>query len=319
MTSGDSGSGSGKPPRGPEAQSVGLGRVAQKTMVAQVPIGSRRNRGVFTVTSGTDVGKVISIPDSGLSTLGRSDECTLRFDDTGLSRVHAQVMRIGPEFTIVDAGSTNGTYVNDEKIAAPLLLRDGDRVQLGSTTSLRFSLVDEAEEAALKKVYEQAVRDGLTGVSNRKHLEERLDNEVAFALRHGVPLSVLMLDVDHFKRVNDTYGHLVGDTVLKHVGALLQRVIRVEDLVARYGGEEFVVVARGADARNAVSFGERLRHEIERARVVHEPHTLAVTVSVGVASLADCGQRQDKAALLGAADARLYRAKQAGRNRVVGP
>jgi two-component system, cell cycle response regulator len=321
MMSGNSGSKPGaipgSPPPALEASQQPDGG-SLKTVVAQAPATSVRTRGVFTVTSGSDIGMVISLPAGSVITLGRSDDCVVRFEDASLSRVHARVMRIGGEYVLDDAGSTNGSYINEQRLQKPAPLHDGDRVQLGSATTLRFSLVDEAEEAALKKIYEQAVRDGLTGVSNRKHLEERLDAEIAFAARHNAHLSIVMMDIDFFKKVNDTYGHLGGDAVLRNIGGLLARAIRTEDLVARYGGEEFVIVARGIDGANTTVFAERLRQSIERTPVLFEGQQLYVTSSAGVASLVDCGERRDKATLLGLADGRLYQAKQGGRNRVVG-
>ncbi|HWL85746.1 MAG TPA: GGDEF domain-containing protein, partial [Polyangiaceae bacterium] len=173
-----------------------------------------------------------------------------------------------------------------------------------------------------------ALYDGLTRVYNRKHLDERLDVEVAFAMRHGTELSVILIDVDHFKRVNDTYGHLAGDAVLRTTAQVMAHSLRHEDLLARYGGEEFVVVARGTSLDNAVLVADRLRNSIAATMVPFEEHLLHVTVSAGVASIRDCGPGATnanvsdlpalKTSLLSTADQRLYAAKQAGRNRVVG-
>jgi diguanylate cyclase (GGDEF)-like protein len=177
--------------------------------------------------------------------------------------------------------------------------------------------VSEDEEKSLRRMYEAALRDGLTGVFNRKHLEERLDAEIAYAHRRQTELSVVMLDVDHFKRVNDTYGHLAGDAVLKGVAETLLRTIRSEDVLGRYGGEEFVVVTRGIAVTGAHLLAERLRATLAATKIPFGPTLLTLTASAGVASLGCCGGRTDKTTLLSVADARLYRAKQAGRNRVV--
>jgi len=190
-------------------------------------------------------------------------------------------------------------------------------VRLGSVIMLRFQRVDEQEEQALVRVYESSVKDGLTGAWNRKYLDERLRGELAFATRHRAPLSVLMVDIDHFKKVNDTWGHLVGDSVLKATAAAMRAAIRTEDLLARYGGEEFLVLARGADLRNAAQLGERLRVIAERRPVVVDGATVSRTVSVGVASVACVGAAVTPELLIGLADDRLYRAKEGGRNRVV--
>jgi len=138
-------------------------------------------------------------------------------------------------------------------------------------------------------------------------------------VRHpGALLAVVMADIDHFKKINDTYGHQVGDEVLKATAAAMRGAIRTEDLLARYGGEEFVVVARGVDVRSAMQLAERLRIVAERNQVTAEGASIARTISAGVATLDCCGADATVERLLGLADERLYRAKESGRNRVVG-
>jgi len=293
------------------------GKQMDTYIVDTEPRSARRNA-IFTVVGGIDAGRILSISREQVSTLGRAPECTFPFDDVGLSREHAQVLVIGPDYIFKDAGSRNGSYVNDARIGGPVKLRDGDRVQLGSSTVLRFALVDEQEEETLKRVYEAAVRDGLTGVYNRKHFEERLAAELAFALRHDTSLSVIILDVDYFKRVNDTFGHLAGDAVLKTVAQLLSQGLRAEDMVARYGGEEFVILSRGVDLTTATQIADRLRWNVASTPMNVGTQAIQVTASAGVASLTCCGAKRDRETLLGLADQRLYQAKQAGRNRVVG-
>jgi diguanylate cyclase (GGDEF)-like protein len=290
-------------------------RERMKTLVADTSA-VRRSRAVLTISSGPEVGRVISLVQ-GEVTLGRSPECTVWFSDPSLSRVHAQVTFAVHEYVLTDRASTNGSFVNDRKVLAPTALRDGDHVRLGAETTLRFSMVDENEEQALRKIYESAARDALTGVSNRKSFDERLAAELAFAQRHNTPLCLTLVDVDHFKRVNDAYGHQAGDAVLRSVAAVLARSIRAEDMVARYGGEEFGVITRGADLRGAGIMAERLRHHVSLESVEHQGRLLRVTASLGVASLDCCGHNRDGAALVALADARLYQAKQRGRNRVV--
>ena len=289
---------------------------AAKTVVIEAEPRSHRRHGVFTVVSGLEAGRVLSILHTKV-TLGRAAECTYTFDDASLSREHAIVMFGAGEYMIKDT-STNGTFVNDVKLTTVTVLRDGDRVQLGSNTLLRFAYVDEHEEAALRRVYEAAHLDGLTGVFNRKHLEERMAVELSVAARNSEPLSVVIIDVDHFKKVNDTHGHLAGDAVLKHVAALLKKSVRPEDVVARYGGEEFVIVSRSTELPAAVELAERLRAAVSTEPIHFEAKEIAVTSSAGVASLACCGPSRDRATLLGTADRRLYAAKSSGRNRVVG-
>jgi diguanylate cyclase (GGDEF)-like protein len=288
-----------------------------KTFVAPVNPAAR-NRGVLTMTAGPDVGRVISLAPGENPTFGRADECTQVFNDVGLSRSHARVLWLAGTHMIEDLGSTNGTFVNDERVTEPRALRDGDRVQLGSNIAFRYSLVTEEEENNLRRVYEASTRDGLTGVCTRKHLDERLDAEIAFALRHHAPLSVIMLDVDHFKRINDTYGHPGGDAVLRNLGALLNQGLRTEDIAGRYGGEEFVVVLRNITLPDGVLAAERLRRLIEGTSVEFEGRIITHSSSMGVASLACVGLTADRGQLVRLADQRLYLAKQRGRNCVVG-
>jgi diguanylate cyclase (GGDEF)-like protein len=292
---------------------------AMKTVVAQPQAQPSRTKGILTIVSGSEAGKIVPVTPGDVVTLGRSEECTMRFEDTSLSRVHARVMYVMNTYMLGDAGSTNGTFVNDERISKAAHLEDGDRILLGTNTVLRFSLVSDEEEEALRRVYEAAVLDALTGVANRKHLEERLEAELAFAVRHDADLSVIIADLDHFKRVNDTYGHLAGDEVLKCAAQRLKQALRTEDFVGRYGGEEFLIVARGTPVAQAVALADRLRARVSSDPIVFAGQPIVVTMSAGIASLADCGPAKDRSSLLAAADERLYLAKERGRNRVVGP
>ncbi len=275
-----------------------------------------RDRAVLTQMAGLEAGRVCSLKDL-VSTLGRDETCTHAFDEAILSRIHARVFRQAGTCVLEDAGSRNGVFVNETRISRHTLV-DGDRVRLGSAVTLRFQMVDEHEEEALRKVYESSVNDGLTGVANRKYLTDRLNAEVAFAVRHQAVLSLVMLDIDHFKLVNDTHGHLAGDAVLKATAATLKAALRTEDILARYGGEEFVVVARGSDLNAALFIAERLRAMVERKPVEWEGVVITRTISAGAASMACCGPDATPERLLGIADERLYRAKEGGRNRVVG-
>jgi diguanylate cyclase (GGDEF)-like protein len=288
-----------------------------KTFISHASAPAARSRPVLTVTAGPDTGRVLTLPPATTVTFGRAETCNYSWPDGSLSRVHAVLAQVAGAYVIKDEGSTNGTFVNDRRIEKTSRLVDGDRVQLGMYLTMRFSLVTEEEETAMKRLYEAAMRDGLTGVFNRKHLEERLEAEIAFATRHGTPLSVCMLDVDHFKQVNDTHGHLAGDAVLRHVAGVLGRGLRTEDVVGRYGGEEFLVVARGNNVQEAALLAERMRSAIETSPTVFENVTIHTTASFGVASLTCTGTRRDRAGIVGLADSRLYMAKQSGRNRVV--
>lgn len=280
--------------------------------------GVRRDRAVLTITGGPGEGRVVPIGDAMATTLGRSADCTVCITDSSLSREHACIVHAGSKFILKDAGSKNGTFVNGASAAEAVELKDGDRIELGANTTLRFSLVDAKEEEAMKRVYESTLRDALTGLYNRRHLERQLDVEIASAVRHRKHLTVAMLDIDHFKRVNDTYGHAAGDAVLRAFAATIGQLVRPEDLFARYGGEEFTLVLRDTHPSQAMILAERVRSTIEQTPVVFGNLTIRVTSSCGIASLEEC-QPPDKETVMRIADERLYRAKQSGRNRVVGP
>ncbi len=272
---------------------------------------------VLTVQAGPEAGRILPLDRDKPNTLGREEsECTMTFADGRLSRVHARIMSVNGAWMLTDQGSTNGTFVNDARVEKHSELADGDRIVLGGSVSLRFALVTEEERQALMHVYEAAVHDGLTGVLNRKALDQRLLAEIAFAVRHDAPLSVVMLDVDHFKLVNDTHGHPAGDAVLREVAARLTRALRIEDVLGRYGGEEFLIVARDIALEQGAQLAERMRVLIDSSPIVFEGTAIPVSASFGVASLACC-TTHDAPALLAIVDARLYEAKHAGRNRVV--
>jgi diguanylate cyclase (GGDEF)-like protein len=271
----------------------------------------------LTVVSGASAGAIHSLVAEE-NVIGRGKECSIRIVDAGISRRHARIVRQGPrQYMIEDLGSSNGTSVGGARIPAQHPLEEGDRVAIGPNIELRFGFTDEAEEGALRRLYESSVLDALTGAYNRKHFEERLAAEIAYSKRHATPLSLLMLDLDHFKRINDTFGHLGGDHVLRTVGGLVKRTLRVEDVFARYGGEEFGVIARGIDVDKAYLFAERVRITVETAKIEFNRLLVPVSVSLGVASLACCGEGATAETLVGKADERLYVAKGTGRNRTV--
>jgi len=281
------------------------------------PPPGKATRAVLTVQSGPEAGRVVPLSASDPNTIGRGEECTVALADARLSRLHAKILLLHDEWVLADEGSTNGTFVNGSRVESHSQLDDGARILLAGTVSLRFSLVTEEEERALARVYDAAMRDGLTGVYNRKALEERLASELAFAVRHVAPLSIVLLDVDDFKLVNDAHGHLAGDAVIREIASRLMRAVRTEDVVGRYGGEEFVVVARDISLEQAAQLAERLRRTISAEPVAYDNQRIDVAASFGVASIACCGERKDVRTLLRIADERLYGAKRGGRNRVV--
>jgi two-component system cell cycle response regulator len=175
-----------------------------------------------------------------------------------VSRRHARVVQAGGEVRIEDLDSANGTFVNGQSIRSAAL-HDGDKIQMGSTTILKVSYANELEENLQQKMQDAAIYDGLTKGCTKRHFLHRLEMEVAYAKRHGAPLSLLLLDVDYFKLVNDGLGHLAGNHVLATLAQIVRSTIRTEDLFARYGGEEFAVLCRGTRIDNALAIAERLR------------------------------------------------------------
>jgi diguanylate cyclase (GGDEF)-like protein len=255
--------------------------------------------------------------DPGERVIGRASEAHIRLEGPGISRRHALIVaQEDGSVDLHDLGSKNGTYVHGERVAWRRL-RDGDKLQIGNTTILKLSYQDPLDLAFQSTLYASATRDALTGAYNKRFFGEALEREYSFCARYGVPLSVVMLDVDHFKLINDTHGHLAGDAVLRTLGELLGDVARADDVVARVGGEEFAFLLREQTHAQALTFAERLCRRVGSTGFAFDGKPLPVTVSVGVATL-DGTRHRTPTALLGAADQALYAAKAAGRNRVMG-
>jgi len=270
--------------------------------------------GALIMVGGIDAGRVLPIATGVVTTLGRAAECTFSFDDPGLSRVHAHLLVFGQEYVVQDADSRNGTFVNDVRITGsePTKLHHGDRIRIGALT-FNFLLVDSEEVAALNRVFDAAVRDGLTNIYNRKHLQERLASELSFARRAGSEVSLVMIDVDHFKRVNDTYGHLVGSRTLIETAKVIKNCVREIDIVIRYGGDEFVVLLVETDRAGAVKVGERIRQTMDESTFqVRDDLQLHLTCCIGIATFIE--DAEGTAELIHLADKAMYRGKETTRN-----
>ena len=271
---------------------------------------------VISAKSAAGIGRMFKL-DKSETVLGRSVEAQFQVEDDGISRKHAKVVSLGDgRFQLVDLGSTNGTFLNGLKVsAAPLY--DGDKIQIGSNTVLKFSIQDQLEEAYQRSIYESATRDGLTRIFNKKYFLETIRKEFAYCLRHRVPLSLVMFDVDYFKKINDVYGHPAGDYVLARIAQRVSDTIRTEDLFARYWGEEFALMLRESAEDAALACAERCRVAVDRTEFIFAGTPIKVSISLGVATLHDSDYTQAED-LISAADKYLYRAKRAGRNRVDG-
>lgn len=271
------------------------------------------NRPYLFVLAGLRVGEMIGVNET--ITLGRGTDVDFRVPDEGVSRHHLRVVALNDgSILLTDLESTNGTFVNGKKVSSAVLA-DGDKIQIGSTAILKFSYADKLEVSFQESLFEAAQRDALTSLFNRRYFKQQLSTELRFALRRGTPLTLILFDLDHFKRVNDDYGHPVGDAVLVGFSSLLSRAIRGEDLAARIGGEEFALLCRDVPGPVGEQVAERIRQAVERSTITRKVPSLKITLSAGVAALPD-PRIATIEQLIEAADKALYESKNNGRNRV---
>ena len=256
---------------------------------------------------------------SGGTRLGRAADNTLQLPDISISRYHA-FLGVDEEgqVRLSDLGSTNGTFINEKRIPehTPVRIDDGDRLQFGANVVFKFIRPDPCDEQFQREMFERTVRDSLTGLYNRAYFLAQFG---ALADRSGVKglgVALLMLDIDHFKRINDHHGHDVGDAVLREVANLLRQATRTEDLVARYGGEEFVIALPVAAPDAATERAERLRSSLASRRMLAAGVPVEVTASIGLA-FTSAERPRSVASLLATADRGLYQAKNSGRDRTV--
>jgi diguanylate cyclase (GGDEF)-like protein len=268
---------------------------------------------------GQPLGEVIEVPAAGLE-LGRSAACGLCLDEPGISRHHARLepSADGGALRLVDLNSTNGVYVNGRRVPAaphPVTLQAGDVVRAGSH-AFKLKRLDARERRYHEAAEGCTALDPATGVGTRAAILRQLEGHVELARRHARPLSVLIVDLDHLGRLNETYGAEAGDRVLQDFGAQLRNRLRTSDPVGRLGGEEFLAVLPDTPAGKALNAAEDLRSFLaEHVVDLPEGQSLRATCSVGVAELRSGDP--DGGALLARADAALYRAKAEGRNRVI--
>ncbi len=279
------------------------------------PASTRAARALLMRMDGVHSGAVFAVEHLPC-TIGRHPTNTLHIDEDNISRFHARISQDEQGFFLEDLESRNGTFVGGKRITRHRL-NDGEALAFGTKVTFHFNVTDTLEERLLRRLYESSTRDALTGAYNRAHFDERLRTEIAFASRHNTETSLLIIDIDHFKRVNDTYGHPAGDAVLKELVALSQRLLRTEDVFARFGGEEFAVILRGIRLDGAFRLGERLRSALERTPIPFDGKTIRITLSAGCASMTCCAAPVTPGELIRVADRRLYLAKRGGRNRVV--
>jgi len=284
----------------------------RKAELAEIQKNAAPKRSFLIQIYGPNLGRSYPI-EQNIITIGRDASNTIQVDQENVSRHHARLEQIPPAVFIEDLNSTNGTYLNDCPVERERL-RHGDLIKIGGVV-FKFISGGNLEGLYHEEIYRLTITDGLTQVANKRYLMEFLEREIARTIRFGRPLSVIMLDIDHFKQVNDSFGHLAGDYILKEMCKLLSQLVRREELLARYGGEEFVIVLPETNRSSAATLAEKARRLIELHRFEFAGQHIPVTISLGCAELSP--MTSDPALFIGEADQRLYEAKRQGRNRVV--
>lgn len=264
--------------------------------------------------SGPQLGRCIELPPGDL-TLGRESHCDVVVPLGGVSRVHCSIRRDGGGVWLRDLASTNGTQHNGVAVRPyeDVRLASGDVVAIGGAV-LKVLDAEHAEIDYHAQVFRTLALDDLTRIHNRRKLQDALESEIARCRRHRHAFSLLLVDVDRFKEINDRYGHLCGDSVLQHIAKLLTKQGRRENCTARFGGDEFAIVLAETALAGAAVFAERVRSAIEAEAFGTGAARIDVTVSIGVAEWSPAMLRPED--LIAVADRALYDAKHAGRNRV---
>lgn len=267
---------------------------------------------------GPELGKswALSAPIS----IGRGPQNDIVLDLDNVSRKHCVVTPENGRVLVEDQGSTNGSYLNNEEISKGEL-RNGDHLKVGGAI-FKFLSGGNIESLYHEEIYQMTIMDGLTQIHNKRYFLETLEKEMARSARFERPLHLVMFDVDHFKRLNDTYGHIAGDYVLRTMAGLVRDMVRTEETFSRYGGEEFCLLVPESPGDKVAKYAEKIRKKIEKYAFTFEDERLPVTISVGVAPmprdiLGLGGGVGTAEKFIKAADEKLYEAKHAGRNQVV--
>jgi len=263
------------------------------------------------------LGRRYSLKPGTVLEVGRAADAEIGFPEVpSISRRHARVSYLNDGgVCLEDIGSRNGTFLNNHLVQGRESLQSGDRFQIGAVV-FKFLLEEDAEHAYHEAIHQMVICDGLTDLFNRRKFQEEFDREFTRARRYIRPLSLILFDVDHFKRINDSVGHLAGDAVLQGIARIVKEATRREQVVARIGGEEFAVLCPETPVGGAEALAEKLRAAFA-TEIIEIPGqaALSVTCSFGVADLQP--RMENSNALFSTADRALYQAKSAGRNRVV--
>ena len=270
---------------------------------------------VMLVGPASSVGRQWPIEDTDL-VLGRAAACYICVEDRSMSKSHAKVLVAGGDVSIMDLESTNKTIVNGRPIKplTPVQLKNNDQIKCGNVI-FKFLERGNIETVSTAQAFDRGLTDALTGLANRGALNAKGPESFNRSSLLGLPLNFIVFDIDHFKKVNDTYGHPAGDYVLKEISSVIRaRLIRENDFVARAGGEEFCLLLIGTPLNTTVEVAERLRQTIESHEFQFEGKKIPVTISCGVSSRKDGDTGWET--IYKRADEALYESKRGGRNRV---
>ena len=261
------------------------------------------------VLSGPELGKSFELSNEAIE-LGRDPTCALTLTSDGVSRKHARVQMIFALYFVSDLGSTNGTFVNDQP-ATMAQLKDGDQIRMGDAV-VKF-VANHVELQYSQEAHDRATTDDLTGAATKQQFMTHLTGALQHAHRSGDPLCLAVLDLDHFKHINDSWGHTVGDTVLVSTARAISAALPAAATLYRVGGEEFAILLPGNLRSDALLAAERIRVAVAIEPILHQGTRIPITISLGVAQL---GDGETPTQLYDRADRLLYKSKLGGRNRV---
>lgn len=294
--------------------------IAQDVELTVFAESQRRKVACLIQYSGSRVGRCYHLDLSYPSHIaGRSPDADIRIDEQSVSRKHVKFQQTNGLISVADLGSANGTFINDKKIESKIQLKDGDFLRLG-TVLLKFFTQNNIDGIVQDKIYRMATIDAGTQVYNKQYVLDTLDSEIKFHRNRREPLSIIYFDLDHFKKVNDTYGHNAGDIVLRETARIVSAAIRKDDTLGRFGGEEFVVILPNTNLAICRELAERMRRGIASHTFILDqgpgspPIKHKQTVSLGIFELDQSVNTVEE--FLEQADQRLYTSKTSGRNRV---
>ena len=285
--------------------------IDSKTLAVKIEQ-AKKNAAHLRQMNGAFIGRKYPL-DSGTNFLGRDPDLTVPVQDASISRRHAELVLDGENLYVHDLKSTNGSYISDNRIESGII-QNGELVRFGSVI-FKYTKAGDVEGVFEDELHVRAHIDALTGSYNRKYLMEYMDSEISRCQKLDLPLAMIMVDLDHFKKVNDTYGHPAGDFVLKKTVEIIKdKALRSSDILGRYGGEEFCIVLSEARKSTALVIAERIRSSVEKADFTFEGTKISITLSLGVSHISDEITSAKK--IIESADEKLYKAKEGGRNKV---